>query len=184
MYSNINWLVKLCYSRHSWVRSPWYYACYHYIIHVTSLILKNKPIYYQEKTNKWPALKLTKPYLFKCIWPIETEWCIYSSVKYALIFPHNSLLPIWCKSIIWTNGGLSLIGLPDSKVHWANMGPTWVLLAPAGPHVGPMNLAMRALRNTPLINFNQNMEIWKYHLWNVSHYVWSSLCLGLQDWEL
>ena len=33
-------------------------------------------------------------------------------------------------------------GNPDSKVHGANMGPTWVLLAPDGPHVGPMNLAI------------------------------------------
>ena len=32
---------------------------------------------------------------------------------------------------------------PDSKVHGAYMGPTWVLSAPAGPHVGPMNLAIR-----------------------------------------
>ena len=32
---------------------------------------------------------------------------------------------------------------PDSKVHGANMGPTWVLSAPIGPHVGPMNLAIR-----------------------------------------
>ena len=32
---------------------------------------------------------------------------------------------------------------PDSKVHGANMGPTWVLPAPDGPHVGPMNLAIR-----------------------------------------
>ena len=24
------------------------------------------------------------------------------------------------------------------------MGPTWLLLAPDGPHVGPMNLAIRA----------------------------------------
>ena len=31
---------------------------------------------------------------------------------------------------------------PDSKVHGANMGPTWVLSAPDGPHVGPMNLAI------------------------------------------
>ena len=30
--------------------------------------------------------------------------------------------------------------IPDSKVHGANMGPTWVLLAPGGPHVGLMNL--------------------------------------------
>ena len=33
---------------------------------------------------------------------------------------------------------------PDSKVHGASMGPTWVLSAPDGPHVGPMNLAIRA----------------------------------------
>ena len=32
---------------------------------------------------------------------------------------------------------------PDSKVHGANMGPTWVLSAPGGPHVGPINLAIR-----------------------------------------
>ena len=36
-------------------------------------------------------------------------------------------------------------GFPDSKVHGANMGPTWVLAAPDGPHVGPMNLAIRGL---------------------------------------
>ena len=34
---------------------------------------------------------------------------------------------------------------PDRKIHGANMGPTWVLSAPDGPHVGPMNLAIRAM---------------------------------------
>ena len=33
--------------------------------------------------------------------------------------------------------------IPDSKVHGANMGPTWVLSAPDGPHVGPINLVIR-----------------------------------------
>ena len=33
---------------------------------------------------------------------------------------------------------------PDSKVHRANMRPTWVLSAPDEPHVGPMNLFIRA----------------------------------------
>ena len=38
---------------------------------------------------------------------------------------------------------------PDSKVHGANMGPTWVLSAPDGPHVGPINFAIRVNnRNT------------------------------------
>ena len=35
--------------------------------------------------------------------------------------------------------------LPDSKVHGANMGPTWVPSAPVGPHGGRMNLAIRAI---------------------------------------
>ena len=32
---------------------------------------------------------------------------------------------------------------PDNKVRGANMGPTLVLSAPDGPHVGPINLAVR-----------------------------------------
>ena len=35
-----------------------------------------------------------------------------------------------------------LLNSPDSKVRGANMGPIWVLSAPDGPHVGPMNLAI------------------------------------------
>ena len=34
--------------------------------------------------------------------------------------------------------------LPDCKVHGANIGPTWVLSDPDRPHVGPINLVMRA----------------------------------------
>ena len=34
------------------------------------------------------------------------------------------------------------VNVADSKVHGANMGPTWVLSAPDGPNVGPMNLAI------------------------------------------
>ena len=32
---------------------------------------------------------------------------------------------------------------PDSKVHGANMGPTWALSDPDGPHVAPMNLSIK-----------------------------------------
>ena len=32
---------------------------------------------------------------------------------------------------------------PDSKVHGAYMGPTWGRQDPSGPHVGPMNFAIR-----------------------------------------
>ena len=33
--------------------------------------------------------------------------------------------------------------VPDSKIHGVNMGPIWVLSAPDGPHVDPMNFAVR-----------------------------------------
>ena len=35
---------------------------------------------------------------------------------------------------------------PDSKVHVANMGPIWVLSAPGGPHIGPVNLVIREVK--------------------------------------
>ena len=38
--------------------------------------------------------------------------------------------------------------IPDNKVHGTNMGPTWVLSAPDGPHVGSMNLAIRDLSSS------------------------------------
>ena len=43
---------------------------------------------------------------------------------------------------------------PDSKVHGANMGPTWVLSAPDGPQVGPMNLAGLSLPPKLIRNSN------------------------------
>ena len=45
---------------------------------------------------------------------------------------------------------------PDSKVHVANKGPNWFLPAPGGPHVGSMNLVIRAIVFGP-IALSQNM---------------------------
>ena len=42
-----------------------------------------------------------------------------------------------------TARNIPVVGVPDSKVHGANMGSTWVLSAPDGPHGGPMNLVIR-----------------------------------------
>ena len=51
---------------------------------------------------------------------------------------------------IWYEQGSFLVkesrtdsNIPDNKVNGANMGPTWVLPAPDGPHVGPINLAIK-----------------------------------------
>ena len=44
---------------------------------------------------------------------------------------------------------------PDSKVHGANMGPTWVLSSPGGPHVGPMNLAIWVYYRAEIISISR-----------------------------
>ena len=55
---------------------------------------------------------------------------------------------------------------PGSKVHGANMGPSWVLAAPDGPHVGPMNLAIRVYLKKqyglkhPILFIKKNLEIY------------------------
>ena len=40
---------------------------------------------------------------------------------------------------------ISRFVVPDGKVHGANMEPTLVLSIPDGPHVGPINLAIRSV---------------------------------------
>ena len=35
--------------------------------------------------------------------------------------------------------------VPDSKIHGADMGPTWGRQDPGGSHVGPMNLGIRGV---------------------------------------
>ena len=47
---------------------------------------------------------------------------------------------------------------PDSKVHGAYMGPTWGRQDPGGPHVGPMNLAMRV----PMLS--SELILWSFKL--------------------
>ena len=61
---------------------------------------------------------------------------------------------IWCsseKNVFWHH-------CPDSKVHGTNMGPTWVLSAPDGPHVGPMNLSMKVVMYVPLRRISDHWD--------------------------
>ena len=58
--------------------------------------------------------------------------------------PRYGLSFVCFKCIFGYSSAIVIIhAIPDSKVHVANMGPTWVLAAPGGPHIGPMNLAIR-----------------------------------------
>ena len=51
---------------------------------------------------------------------------------------------------------------PDSEVHGANMGPTWVLSAPDGPHFGPMNLTIGVL----ICHFLHSVAINDFFCWS------------------
>ena len=61
--------------------------------------------------------------------------------------------------IISTSKHIDIISInPDSKVHGANMGPIWVLSAPVGPHVCPMNLAIREILPDMTVHFISSRE--------------------------
>ena len=54
--------------------------------------------------------------------------------------PWNMLTVLFCFVFF---GYANDLLYPDSKVHGAYMGPTWSRQDPGGPHVGPINLAIR-----------------------------------------
>ena len=65
------------------------------------------------------------------------ELCLFSS------YTIYRISDCWYKKNKFDRHGINHQGNPDSKVHGANMRPTWVLSAPDGSHVGLMKLAIR-----------------------------------------
>ena len=65
---------------------------------------------------------------------------------------------------------------PDSKVHVTHMGPTWVLLALGGPHVGPMKIAIRERfpRYWPFMSGGHRIAGGSPHRWFFMFYVLSA----------
>ena len=102
----------------------------------------------------------------------EQKWLPFCRLKYLIAFSWKKIFVFWLRfhwilflsrvqltisidsgkclvpnrqqAITWTDANhIMWQNIRDSKVHGANMGPTLVLSAPAGPYVGPMNLAIR-----------------------------------------
>ena len=67
------------------------------------------------------------------IWSISVELVLYAWIGELAYYQY----------IFYIHMSFQTIISPVNKVHGANMGPTWVLSAPDGPHVGPMNIAIR-----------------------------------------
>ena len=116
-------------------------------------------------------------------WLLVHPWSLLMSEILVNIGLGNNLSPNPCQAPTQTN--------PDSKVHGANMGPTWVLSAPDGPHIGPMNLAIREClcsvnwtdpQKKPAAKFESNYNnillrkcIWKFCLKRDSHFFQASM---------
>ena len=65
-----------------------------------------------------------------------SDWSyLNTQLKYVTFIVHYHVFMTWRNRFAFYYN-------PDSKIHGANMRPTWVLPAPDGPHVGPMNLAI------------------------------------------
>ena len=80
----------------------------------------------------------------------ETPWCLTGKKMHmigkimvtVMLIIHHVIMVVVNLNI--TDNIVTIVVItPDNKVHGANMGPTWVLSAPDGPHVGQMNLAIR-----------------------------------------
>ena len=86
----------------------------------------------------------------------STSWCLKDGIYiYIYIYIYNIKLCLCCSAfwsmlariasyymiIIWIEH--QSVTSAESKVHEPNMETTWVLSAPDGPNIGPMNLAIR-----------------------------------------
>ena len=88
---------------------------------------------------------------------IPNSFCVYSQCFVRQLFKCSAffnlmekkevigLFPRWWVTSAQNDQAKIYWRDPDNKGHMANMGPTWVLSAPDGLHVGPMNLAIRGL---------------------------------------
>ena len=78
--------------------------------------------------------------------------CRQSSMSASGVTRPNELswiVKVWRLCVLTDHRYCAILLCPDSKVHGANMGPTWVLSAPDGPHVGSMILAIRVVELLP-----------------------------------
>ena len=92
------------------------------------------------KTERTAAIFLTVP----CVRAQLVQYTFYFVI---ICIIHPKLQTMIYRTIypaVWTSHAACKTHInPDSKVHGANMRPTWVLSAPDEPHDGPMNLAIR-----------------------------------------
>ena len=82
---------------------------------------------------------------------------------WLLIHAGLKVTPCWYRGLTYKRRFLR-----SNKVHEANMGPTWVLSATDGPHVGHMNLAIRDIACTNTVKAHPEGLLYVFainHFW-------------------
>ena len=133
----------------------------HYTTHIfTRYAIKTKSMWpFKQSWWDWLHLLLcTSPWLLDC-----TNQRKYHMNAAEYIVKYFSFVILWlsiryydmgldcssagkliiCNTMFGVNYSFRMVISPDNNVHVANMGSTSVLSAPDGPHVGPINLAIR-----------------------------------------
>ena len=105
-------------------------------------------------------MKNTYNVLCKICWHFTYWKHIYAHYKNNKINNTCVVSNKWVQSWFWNYSWYNWIrkyinhirgNNPDSKVHVAHMEPTWVLSAPGGPRVGPMNPAIRECKGSQIL---------------------------------
>ena len=73
--------------------------------------------------------------------------CISCPLNYLVVDATVSDIMFLSLQVSWMRGSVGLLASevsvdPDSKVHGADMGPSWGRQDAGGPHVGPMNFVI------------------------------------------
>ena len=104
---------------------------------------------------QWPAAWWQQAITWTNFYLLVKLW---GKVVYLKLLPHFSNNSLWHSN-------------PDSKVHGANMGPTWVLSSPGGPHVGPMKIAIRECHVVFSISANSRLDTGLWCRTTTGHYL-------------
>ena len=118
-------------------RSPGYCRQYIPSFHISvvkrSIIQHSQDIILRNASKRHTISRLT------LLGHTQTHW-LFEHVFYSNILQLTVISNSFSKHL---TESFKITDDPDSKVHGANMGPIWVLSAPGGSHVGPINLAIR-----------------------------------------
>ena len=134
------------------------------------------------------GMEFSVPIVWICCCSLMKSWLIMFFLHKICTRPIGRLVSqfyssLGCFYLSGTTGRVvSSNTAPDSKVRGANMGPTWVLSASDGPHVGPMCYhgpswsTISCINNTlthhmtSVFHHRQQVQVYKFlpYVWNIA----------------